>query len=112
MTAASKQISEAFSAKNKSLSKTDINRRAAKGIIRIVVSLFSDVIRLAVGDDDALINCDQRPEVEAFAARFSPDGAADKISKAYENLRWVDCSVNEKLIFEELLLNIAGCSTI
>jgi hypothetical protein len=41
-----------------------------------------------------------------------PDGAADKISKAYENLRWVDCSVNEKLIFEELLLNIAGCSTI
>jgi len=112
MAAASKKISEAFSAKNKSLSKKAINRRAAKGVIRMVVSAFSDAIRLGVGDDEALINCDQRAEIENFAGRFSLDGAADKISKAYENLRWVDSSVNEKLIFEELLLNIAGCSTI
>lgn len=112
MTAASKLISEAFSANNKSVSKTDINRRAAKGLIRMVISAFSDVIQMAVGDEDALINCDQKREIQAIAARFSPDGAADKISKAYENLQWVDSSVNEKLIFEELLLNIAGCSTI
>jgi len=112
MSAASKQISEAFSAKNKNLSKTDLNRRAAKGVIRMVISAFSDVIRLGVGDDDAMINFDQRAEIAAFAGRFSMDGAADKISKAYENLLWVDSSVNEKLIFEELLLNIAGCSTI
>ncbi|MBW8017113.1 MAG: hypothetical protein FVQ82_13085 [Planctomycetes bacterium] len=112
MSAASKKISEAFSARNKSLSKTDLNRRAAKGLIRMVVSAFSDAIRLSVGDDAALINCDQRSEIATFAGRFSADGAADKITKAYENLRWVDCSVNEKLIFEELLLNIAGCSTI
>jgi len=112
MSTASKKISDAFSAKMKFLSKTDLNRRAAKGIIRMVVSVFSDVIRLDVGDDEALINCDQRAEIANFAGRFSADGAADKISKAYENLRWVDCSVNEKLIFEELLLNIAGCSTI
>jgi DNA polymerase-3 subunit delta' len=112
MLAASKKISEAFSAKNKSLSKTDLNRRATKGLIRMVISAFSDVIRLGVGDGDSLINCDQRAEIEFFARRFSPDGAADKVAKAYENLRWVDCSVNEKLIYEELLLNIAGCSTI
>lgn len=112
MSSASKQISEAFSAKDKSLSKTDLNRRAGKGVIRMVISAFSDVIRLGVGDEDALINFDQRAEIETFAGRFSLDGAADKISKSYESLRWVDSSVNEKLIFEELLLNFAGCSTI
>ena len=112
LTFASKTISEAFSAQNKSVSKTDINRRAAKVMIRIVISAFSDALRIGVHDAENMINCDQRAEIEAFAARFSIDGAADKIENAYEKIRWVDSSVNEKLIFEELLLNIAGCVTI
>ena len=36
------------------------------------------------------------------------EAAAEKIEKIYENMRWIDASVNEKLNFEELLLNLAS----
>lgn len=102
-----KKIAMGFAAKNKNTSKTDINRRATKGLIRMAVSAFSDVIRLGVSDADSLINADQAGEIERLAGRFDAEQAADKVAKAFENLRWVDASVNEKLIFEELLLNLA-----
>jgi len=48
-------------------------------------------------------------QIEILAGRFGAEDLAGKISKAYENMQWVQRSVNERLIFEELLLNYAGC---
>jgi len=107
MSEAVKLIAQGFSARNKNISKTDINRRSAKGLIRMIISAFSDVIRLEISGRDSLINTDQSSEIEKLAERFTTEEAADRVDKAYENLRWVDASVNEKLIFEELLLNLA-----
>ena len=92
-------------------SKTDINRRASKTLIRIVISALQDAMKLGLEADKNIINFDQKEEITKLAGRFSAEQIAGKISNCYEALRWIDASVNEKLIFEQLLLNLAVSDT-
>ena len=103
----SKRISGAWFGEDKSVSKTDITRRAQKGLLRMIIAAFNDVMRLNIELSDKLINTDQVDEIRKIADKLDPEEAAVRISKAAENMRWVDASVNEKLLFEELLLNYA-----
>ena len=109
MLKAGKDIAEAWSKRAGSVSKADINRRALKGVIRMVISVFQDVIRLNVEQSDAnIINLDQAAQIRSLAERIDADEAAEMVAAGYKNIRWIDASVNEKLIFEELLLNYCG----
>jgi hypothetical protein len=47
-----------------------------------------------------------------LAHRFGPEQAADKITHCYNALRWIDAAVNEKLVFEHLLLNLINSDII
>ena len=49
---------------------------------------------------------DQHRQLIKLAERIDAELAAEFIEKAYKTMRWIDSSVNEKLIFEELLLNL------
>ncbi len=112
MSDSAKKISAAWSAKEKSTSKTDITRRAQKGLLQMVVAAFRDVMRLEAGVGENLVNSDQMEQIEALAGRYGGEVAAEMVAKAYENILWVEKSVNEKLIFEELLLNYSGSGRI
>lgn len=106
MLKAAKEIGEAAARQSEKISKSDINRRAIKGVIRMVVSVFQDAMRLGIDQSaDNLVNADQAKEIGSLAGRIDPDTAARAVSAGYKNIGWVDASVNEKLIFEELLLN-------
>jgi hypothetical protein len=78
----------------------------------MVIAAFNDAMKLNIGAGEKLINSDQAGQIEVLAGRFDAEDAAGKIAKAYESIRWVEASVNEKLIFEELLLNLAGSAII
>jgi len=106
------QISQMWWSKDKSASKTDITREVQKGLLRMIISAFNDTMRLNVGIKDRFINSDQMPQMEILANRFDAEEAAVKINKVYENMLWIRQSVNEKLIFEELLLNLADSGII
>jgi len=58
------------------------------------------------------VNFDQKEQINKLAARFDAEQAAEKISDCYRALDWIDSSVNEKLIFEQLLLNLVDSDTI
>ena len=110
---AGKKISTAWSAESKNTSKKDLTRAAQKGLLQMMIAAFSDVMTLNTeGYDGVVVNSDQTGEIQALAHRFSAEEAAEKIDKASENIRWIERSVNEKLIFEELLLNYAACGRI
>ena len=53
-----------------------------------------------------LINFDQPEQIKILAARLSPEQAAEKVFEASRSIHLIDCSVNERLIFEQLLLNL------
>lgn len=105
--AQAKQVASSWVALDKKVSKTDINRRAQKAIIRIVMSIFHDVMMRNVDGNHAAIHADQDSEITQLAGRVDPEQAAAKIDQAYEALRWIDANVNEKLIFDRLLLRLA-----
>jgi len=108
----SRKISGAWAEKEPDVSKKDINRRTQTGLIRMIIAVLDDAMKMNAANDAEFTNSDQRSEVETLAARFDAEDLAEKIGKAYENVQWVQRSVNEKLIFEELLLSYAGCGTI
>lgn len=102
----SSELSKAWAKMDKDTSKTDLNRRADKIMINIIISAFSDRMKLNLVPDEHLTNFDQINDIKAMAKRLNPQQAAEKITEFYRNLRWIDASVNQKLIFEQLLLNL------
>lgn len=89
------------------VSTTDITRRAQKGLIQMVISALSDVMKLSIGQPGKLVNEDQERCIEIIRRRYDPELAAQHIEACYRIHRWIDSSVNEKLIFEQLLLNLS-----
>ncbi len=101
-----KRISTVWGKLDESRSKTDINRRAIKTLIRIIISALYDMMKLGASDTE-IINFEQKEQITRIAGRFDPEQAAGKIIDCCKTMIWVDSSVNEKLIFEHLLLNLA-----
>jgi DNA polymerase-3 subunit delta' len=87
-------------------SKTDINRRIQKTLVRIIISALYDVMKLHISPEKTLINFDQKKQLKKLAERFDAETGGEKIADCYKTLRWIEAAVNEKLIFEQLLLNL------
>ncbi|MHC4568668.1 MAG: DNA polymerase III subunit [Planctomycetota bacterium] len=107
----SKRIATAWAGLDKNTSKTDINRRAAGTIIRMISLALHDVMTLSVREAEETAGWDQIDAIEKLARRFDAEQAAEKISECYRMLHWIESNVNEKLIFEQLLLNLADSDT-
>lgn len=105
--AAGKQISAIWSKLEPNTSKSDINRRTSTFLIWIIISAMHDVMKLEMTGLENIINSDQKQQIKALESQFTPDQAAENISQLYKSLKWLEASVNEKLIFEQMLLNLA-----
>ena len=57
--------------------------------------------------DRPLIHADQAEQIGKLACRLDPEEAMAAVSEGYEMLRWLEDNVNERLIFERLLLHLA-----
>jgi DNA polymerase III subunit delta' len=106
-----KKIADVWAELDKATSRADINRRAARTLILMIISALYDAMRLNAGTAGEPVNFDQKRQVEELAARFDAERAAEKIAECYRMLSWIESSVNEKLIFEQLLLNLADLDT-
>ena len=104
----SKAIASAWADVEKKASKKDIGRIASKSVVRIVISVMHDAMNLTVRPENDIINFDQKQRINELANRFGPDELASKIADCYEILRYIEAGVNEKLVFEQLLFNLAS----
>lgn len=102
-----KTISEIWAKLNKEMSKPDIKRTVGKIMIRIIMSALYDAMRLDFVQAESLVNFDQLEDIKKLAARFNCEQAAEKISQANQAIQQIESNVNERLIFERLLLNVA-----
>jgi DNA polymerase III delta' subunit len=107
----SKKILAIWAGFDKDTSRTDVNRRAQKTLVEIIISALHDAMKLNFIPVEDLINFEQKGQIQKLAARFNPEQAAEKIADCYRTLRWIESGVNEKLIFEQLLLNLAASDT-
>jgi DNA polymerase III subunit delta' len=102
-----KGIATAWADLDKATSKSDLTRRATKTLIQIVLSALRDVTIAQVATDRPLINADQPEPIAQLARRLGPEQALEAVGEGYEMLRWLEANVNERLIFERLLLRLA-----
>jgi len=103
-----KHVLEFWTKADEETSRSDLKRRSLKTVVQMVLAVLDDAMRAALPMDRPLINADQQSEITRFAARNDPEQAAERIADCYEALRWIEAGVNERLIFERLLLKIAG----
>ncbi|MBN2272129.1 MAG: DNA polymerase III subunit delta' [Sedimentisphaerales bacterium] len=103
----SKAIAKAWSELENDTSKKDIDRMASKSLVGMVIAALHDAMKLNVKPEDEAVNFDQKKRIEELAGRFTAQELAEKISGCYEILRWIEAGVNEKLVFEQLLFNLA-----
>jgi DNA polymerase-3 subunit delta' len=106
-----KKIAAVWAELERTTSKSDINRRAQKTIVQIAVSALRDAMKSNLGQAERIINFDQKEQIRRLAGRFGLDRAADGIGECYRTLRQIDSAVNEKLIFEQLLLKLLSSDT-
>jgi DNA polymerase-3 subunit delta' len=104
-----KRLTTAWSKQEPNLSTKDVKRRVQKGLLQMIIAVYNDAMHLKTGSERVLVNNDQLGPVKSISGRFEAQTLAERVDKAYESCRWVDASVNEKLIFEELLLNYGSC---
>ena len=102
-----RQIATGWADLDKATIKSDLNRRSEKTIVQMLISALHDAMMLPLEGDQRLINADQAKQIATLATRFDPEQASRGISDGYEMLRWIEASVNEKLIFDRLLLRLA-----
>ncbi|MDO8302929.1 MAG: DNA polymerase III subunit delta' C-terminal domain-containing protein [Sedimentisphaerales bacterium] len=103
-----KEIAEAWEKVQKDTSTKDIGRRVTNGVLAMLAAALNDAMKLNVGTGERLINEDQRRYIGELARKYDAEAAAGGIEAIYKSMEWLDASVNEKLIFEELLLNLAA----
>jgi DNA polymerase III gamma/tau subunit len=107
----SKKIADVWTDLEKATSKTDINRRALSTIVLMIISALHDAMRRSAAPAREAVNSDQKEQIASLAARFDAERAAEKIADCYRMLGWIESSVNEKLIFEQLLLSLVDSDT-
>lgn len=104
----SKKIAAEWISRHESVSTTDINRRVQKGLILMAAMVYSDVMRLGLGMENGLVNGDQPGCIKKLAEWVDPEKAAHYVQICSGMDKWVDSSVNEKLLFEQVLFNLSN----
>ncbi len=103
-----KHVLEFWSKADKKTSRSDLKRRSLKTVVQMVLATLDDTMRAPLHMDRPCVNADQQSQITRFAGRVDPEQAAERIADCYEAVRWIEAGVNDRLIFERLLLKIAG----
>lgn len=90
------------------VSASDLNHRVQKLLLQMVLAAVSDAMKFSLGMQQDLVNTDQAAAIKKLADKLGADRAGELVSDICRKMQWVEDSVNEKLIFEGLLLNLAG----
>ena len=103
-----KAIADQWAQTDQATSRPDLNRRAMKLVLWMVLLAVDDAVKLSLVPQDHLANADQVALIEQLTRRLGSDEAAERINDGFEALRWIEASVGERLVFERLLLRILG----
>jgi DNA polymerase III subunit delta' len=103
----SKDIAAIWAKLAAATSEKDIKRKSTGIILQIIISAFHDALLANTTSSDKTVNFDQQDKIRKIALRFNPEQAAQKIAECFKTFQYIEASVNEKLILEQLLLNLA-----
>ena len=106
------QLTESWQKLKSGTSSSDISRQVKKTFILILISALEDAMKQLLAWPQELINFDQAEQIKILTQRYDPQKCAELIEDCFLANRFIDASVNEKLVFERLLINVANSDKI
>jgi DNA polymerase-3 subunit delta' len=103
----SKELAAIWTKLAPATSASDIKRKSTGIILQIIISAFHDAMLTNVAASSQIVNFDQPEQIKKIALRYNPEQAAQKIAECFKAFQYIEASVNERLILEQLLLNLA-----
>jgi DNA polymerase-3 subunit delta' len=103
-----KAIAGAWEEVEEDTSTKDLGRRVTNGVLMMIGAALNDVMKLNVETGAKLINDDQRRQIGELAKKYDAQTAAEGTASVYKSRDWLEAAVNERLIFDELLLNLSA----
>jgi DNA polymerase-3 subunit delta' len=103
----SKEVAAIWAKLAPATSTTDIKRKSTGIILQIIITALHDAMLANIAASSQFVNFDQPEQIKKIALRFNPEQAAQKIAECFKTLHYLESSVNERLILEQLLLNLA-----
>jgi len=107
-----KSLAAAWAQRDPEAGSTDVHRRAVKGLLRMIQWVFREAMILAAGGREVPQSGGAAggvlPGVRRLAERMDVEALAEIVACAGQRMAWVEASVNERLIWEELLFRIGG----
>jgi DNA polymerase III subunit delta' len=103
----SKEIASIWAKLAPATSANDIKRKSTGIILQIIITALHDAMLVNVAAGSQIVNFDQPEQIKKIALRFTPEQSAQKIAECFKTLHYLESSVNERLILEQLLLNLA-----
>ncbi len=103
----SKEIAAIWTKLAPATSTSDIKRKSTGIILQIIIRTLHDAMVAVIAGSEKIVNFDQPEQVKKIAQRFTPEQAAQKIAECFKAFQYIEASVNERLILEQLLLNLA-----
>lgn len=101
------QLTESWQELKPNTSKPDTGRQAKKTFAVILISALDDAMKAGFIEPAEMTNFDQPQQIKIIAQKYEPEKCAELIEDCFKTSRFIDASVNEKLVFEHLLLNFA-----
>ncbi|WP_161488045.1 DNA polymerase III subunit [Sedimentisphaera cyanobacteriorum] len=86
--------------------KAGLKRQAQTITLNMIMSAAADAMKLAAGSRD-LINHDQPEVITSLSEKFDPYQASRLVEDINSSISMIYSYVNEKLIFEDILINFA-----
>jgi DNA polymerase III subunit delta' len=102
------QLTESWQTFKADTSKSDIGRQAKKTFVQVLISALDDAMKQGFIKSAEMINFDQHEQIKILAKKHDPQECAELIEDCFLAVRFIDASVNEKLVFERMLLNFAN----
>jgi DNA polymerase-3 subunit delta' len=102
----SKAIADHWAQLDKAASRPDLGRRAMKLVVRMMLLAIEQAMKQPASGPVRPGPGGNAGEIEALAQRLGPEQAAERIEDGFEALRWIEASVNERLVFERFLLRV------
>ncbi len=102
------QLTQGWQKLKAGTSSSDISRQLKKIFILIFTSALQDAMRQLFARPPEMINFDQAEQIKILVKRYDPQKCAELIEDCFLSNRFIDAAVNEKLVFEHLLLNFTS----
>jgi DNA polymerase-3 subunit delta' len=102
------QLTQSWQELKADTSKSDINRQAKKTLVLILISALDDAMKQIFTGAGEMINFDQPEQIKILAQKYNLKKCAELVEDCFLTNRFIDASVNEKLVFERMLLNFSN----